>query len=537
MRLPELIAALSQRDAFPDDAGSAPVKVIQTHASVVFLAGDRAWKIKKPVDLGFLDFTSLASRQKDCEEEVRLNRRMVPDLYHGVWPVVRANGGDSLRVIRERSAELDRQAVEWVVEMSRLPAEGMVDVLIAENRLTADDLERFADDLALFHRRADDGPEVAASGEIDRLEQRIRDNVTHLESAVGKATEREGALLPSDFVPRLRRLTLAWLRRLAPTLERRRQEGRVRDGHGDLHARNLCRVDGRIRAYDCLEFNRRFRCADVAMEVAFLSMDLDRLGRHDLAEHFVASYVRSSGDTELPRPSLFFRLHYAIVRSMVEAIRLAATETPAAERPAIRSSLRSYAALAAGYLVEPATVLMMGLPATGKSVLARALAHSLRANVLRSDEIRKRLAGVEPNQHAGSSAYSEAATRRTYEEMSRQAQDVGASVILDAAHLTTAERAISIRAAKARGAVWLLAERTAEDAELAKRLAQRAVEPDNVSDATIDVVGMLRERREDASEISADRRLSFSATQGIEEASFDVVASLLRLADAASSGA
>lgn len=518
----DLVARMSDAATFPDASPDAPVEVVQTHASVVFLVGDRAWKIKKPVHLGFLDFSTLERRRADAEVELVLNRRMAPDLYLGVWPVVDGPAGP--RVVRDRARQ---DAVEWAVEMRRLPSEGMLDRVIARGELPVPALLRFADELAAFHARADDGPEVRAHGAIEVLRRRIDDNLARLARYGAQPVAGDQAALDPAFVERLGTRTRAWLEDLAPTLERRRGEGRVRDGHGDLHARNLCLVDGVIRAYDCLEFEPAYRCADVAMEVAFLSMDLDRLGHHEASAAFVDRYVAASGDEGVRGPWRFFRLHYAIVRAMVEAIRLAEPETPAAERPAIRALVRSYATLAAGYLVEPATILLMGLPATGKSTLARALAGPFLAGLLRSDAIRKGLAGIAPTERGAASLYSEASTERTYRALAEGAVAHLGSVVLDAAHLRRVERGWSLEAAAKRGGRWVVVETVAAEAEIARRLEGRAADPTNISDATPEVVRRLAHLREAPEEIPARRHVVIEAGTPPEVACLRVAERLL----------
>jgi aminoglycoside phosphotransferase family enzyme len=315
----------------------ASVDVAQTHASVVFLVGDTAWKAKKPVDLGFLDFSTLERRRADCERELRLNRRMVPGIYRGLAAVVRE--GDRIRVVREPAE--GAQVIEWLVEMRRLPAGGMLDRLVPAGGVTERHLRDFARRLADFHAHAAAGPDVRRHGALDVVRARQDDCLRRLAEHAANPTPGLDPPLDAAFVGALDRTARAWLDRIAPTLEARRRDGRVRDGHGDLQAANACMVDGRIEAYDCLEFEDAYRCADQAMDPSFLAMDLDRFGRPDLAESFLAAYADAAGERGIDELFRYFRMHYAIVRAMTESIRLHQPETAAADLPIIAAKVRA----------------------------------------------------------------------------------------------------------------------------------------------------------------------------------------------------
>ncbi len=536
VRLEELIEALRQPGNFPDAEHHGRVDVVQTHASVVFLVGDTAWKIKKPVNLGFLDFSTLEQRRDDCLAELALNRRLVPEIYRGLAAVVR-DGIDRVRVTRDPPPSAS--VIEWVVEMRRLPAEGMLDRLIERREVRPEMLRQFAADLAAFHARADGGPAVAIHGAMAVLERRIRDNLDRLAAHATRGSEGADAPLEPDFVRRLRDGALESLHRLEPLLERRRSAGAVRDGHGDLHARNLCLVDGRIIAYDCLEFQPAYRCADVAMDVAFLAMDLDRRGQTELAETFVDAYRAASGDATMDAPCRFFKLHYAIVRAMVESIRLHEAETPAEDHASIRDDVRSYAALAAGYLVEPATVLLMGLPASGKSTFATHLRTPLRATVLSSDRLRKALHGMDPTDRGSAALYAPSASEATYAALADATRRAAGSVIVDASHRLRSQRSLSVAAAKERGGRWILVELVADEATTERRMVLRGGDPRSVSDATIDVYRRLRAEREAPTEIPAARLITMaseprseaeSAAHSVSTAALAVLAALMGVA-------
>jgi aminoglycoside phosphotransferase family enzyme/predicted kinase len=508
---PELIGQLACAAALGVDPAK-PVDVVHTHASTVLLCGDRAWKVKKPVQLGFLDFSTLERRHADCAREIELNRRLAPGIYLGLSAVVRR--GPALQMVD--APAIGEEVIEWAVRMRRMPADGMLDRLVPAGGVTPEHMRDFARQLADFHASAravactgvgsqtGTGDLAEQSGSADDVARRLRGNLARL----------SGAPLEPAFLGALRVAAERWLERISPTLHERRAQGRVCDGHGDLHTRNLCMIDGQITAYDCLEFDDSLRCADVAADVGFLAMDLARLGRNDLAREFIAEYVRASGDGSIAEPARFFGFHYAIVRAMVEWIRLGQSETPAAERPAIIRAIRDFTMLAAGYAVEPATVLMMGLPATGKSTLGRALARHMRATVIESDRVRKELHGVAPTGRGPPEIYGADATGRTYAALADRVTSIRGSAVIDASHHTRAARASSIAAAISRTGPWLLLEVDADRATIEGRMRRRAQDPSSVSDATMDVHKRLLARRESPEDVDAGHRLLVRSHDG-----------------------
>jgi aminoglycoside phosphotransferase family enzyme/predicted kinase len=502
----ELVDRLRDPGAFPDAVG-ASVDVAQTHASVVFLVGDTAWKAKKPVDLGFLDFSTLERRRADCERELRLNRRMVPGIYRGLAAVVRE--GDRIRVVREPAE--GAQVIEWLVEMRRLPAGGMLDRLVPAGGVTERHLRDFARRLADFHAHAAAGPDVRRHGALDVVRARQDDCLRRLAEHAANPTPGLDPPLDAAFVGALDRTARAWLDRIAPTLEARRRDGRVRDGHGDLQAANACMVDGRIEAYDCLEFEDAYRCADQAMDPSFLAMDLDRFGRPDLAESFLAAYADAAGERGIDELFRYFQMHYAIVRAMTESIRLHQPETAAADLPIIAAKVRAYALLAAGYALEPATVLVMGLPATGKSTLAAHLARAMRAAVHSSDLVRKALHGVAPTDRADAGAYATSATDATYRALAGMVAGAERTVIVDASQRTRAQRAPLIAAAAARGVPWILVDVDADRRTIESRMARRAADPTRISDADLAVHDRLRAEREAPDEVPSAHRMQLTS--------------------------
>ncbi|MBI3978697.1 MAG: phosphotransferase [Chloroflexi bacterium] len=302
-RSPDILLALSDPAAYPHPAG--PIVVVQTHISIVFLAGPHAYKVKKAVDMGFLDYTSLASRRFYSHEEVRLNRRLAPDVYLGVVPIVEQRG-------RLRIGGAGRVR-DYAVQMRRLPADRMMDRMLAAGLVEAHHLGALAELIARFHAAVE--PAVPAEGAPAMVARVARQNLAEVEQFVGRtisaARYRAVASATQEF-----------LEAASDRLAARAATGRVREGHGDLRPENVC-LEAQPIVFDGVEFSRRLRVADVAAEVAFMAMELEAAGRPDLARCFVDAYVAASGDAEIPELLDFYRCQRAVVRGKVISLRLA----------------------------------------------------------------------------------------------------------------------------------------------------------------------------------------------------------------------
>ena len=419
MELGKLIDAL--RGSSPD--------VVQTHISVVFLAGGHVYKLKKPVNFGFLDFSTLEKRKHFCEEEVRLNRRLAPEVYLGVVPVARGTDG---RVRFEGEGEV----LEWAVKMRRLPAGASFLERLQRDDLSPALLGAFAVRLADFHRRAEAGPRVAESGRYETVASNARDNFA-------QSTAQIDSIISRALFDRLRGATETALERFRPLIEARAARGVPRDTHGDLHLDHVYYFPDRaapddLVAIDCIEFAEQFRHADPLADAAFLAMDLTFQGRPDLANSFTASYLRATGDAEGASLFPFYTAYRAAVRAKVDGMTAVEEEVPEPKRAEARTQARAHWLLALGSMEDaerrPALVLVAGLPGTGKSTLARGLADLGRLALIRSDVVRKELAGLPPDV-PGEGLYTPEWTERTYTECLRRAKAIltdGGRVIVDA---------------------------------------------------------------------------------------------------------
>ncbi|HKB04495.1 MAG TPA: AAA family ATPase [Gemmataceae bacterium] len=440
MDLSELLAALSDPAAYPRPA---PVEVRQTHISAVFLVGDTVYKIRKPVRLGFVDFGTLEKRKHDCDEEVRLNRRLAPGVYRGVVPITVEGGKGRVGGAGE--------PIEWAVEMVRLPEDATLNARLARDEVTAEQIERVALRIADFHRTSERGVHVSRFGHFDFVVGNARENFT-------QAAGHVGLTIGQQVYDRCRELTEQALGDLKPLIDSRAARGVPCDTHGDLHLSHVYLFPDRpppddLVIIDCIEFAERFRFADPVADIAFLVMDLAFHGRRDLAGACANAYFVASGDEEGRRLLPFYVAYRAVVRAKVEGMQAREPEVPEDERVCRRYSAHAHWRLALGTLEDPlrrsAVVLVGGLPGTGKSTLSRALARAANFTVIRSDEIRKELAGVPVTERAAE-CYTPEWTELTYSECLRRlrtALDTGGRVIVDASFAQEAHRALFLEEA------------------------------------------------------------------------------------------
>lgn len=466
------------------------VQIVQTHLSVVCLTDELVFKLKKACTLPFVDFAPLENRRAACRDEVRLNRRLCPDVYLGTAALRRLDGSLRFAPIGDDEHQDD---LDVAVVMRRLPQERMLDVLLADSVVEAAQIGELAEDVARFHENAERGPEIDALGDPARLATFARNNFTELAMV-------RGAVSPPALLAATRHASETAFARILPTLRARLAAGRVVDGHGDLHARNIC-MTAPPTIYDCIEFEPAFRRCDVATEVAFLVMDLRYRGADELARAFVQSYVAASGDEQLPDLLPVLTSYRAMVRAKVSALQVHDHDIEREERRHARLSTRAHLQLAAGCLLEagPARwIVLCGPPASGKSVVARHLARVCRWPHITTDIERKRMAGIPSHHRAAEEHYTPWFSQRTYEavfEAARQAQRAGHPIVLlDGNFATRARRAEVSAAALASGASTTFVHVQVDVATATLRAARRCEQAQDPSDAGVDVT--LQRHRE-----------------------------------------
>jgi hypothetical protein len=501
-------AALEARTVHrdPDSAGrAAPIELVQTHISSVFLTAGHVFKFKRPVRLGFADFSALADRERFCHAEVTLNRRLAEGVYLDVLPLCEApreepraaEGADGAGYALGGGGPV----VDWCVVMRRLPAERMLDQRLRGGTLDEAELEALARVLVDFHGRPEAADAALARfGELPVLRENWDENFRQSEPFVGQVLER------ADF-DALREAVEGWLTRNEALLHARAQGGYVRDGHGDLRCEHvyLGGAQEGTKIIDCIEFNDRFRYGDVANDLAFLLMDLVAQGQPGLARALLERYRALSGDADLARLVPFYACYRATVRGKVTAFKLGDRNLAPERREVARERARAFYALALDFarqMAPPVLVLVCGLMGTGKTALAEALAARSGLATYNSDALRKALAAESATRNGqgarvpyGTGIYSAEWNARTYDALfERGAAELraGRSVILDASFSRRAGRGRAAELARRHGARMVLLECRLDEARTRERLCARERQGGSVSDGREALYGRQR---------------------------------------------
>lgn len=495
----ELIEAMSRPEFYPHRP--SVIELVQTHISLIFLAGDLVYKVKKAVNFGFLDFSTLEQRREDCEKEIRLNRRFAPQFYLGVETICRQSG----KLVLASDGEI----VEYAVVMKRLPEEAMLSNVLQQGRADIEIMDSIAAKLAAFHAGAETGGEIDKLGGINTIRKNHAENFEQTKAYIGRTISRE----KYDFIK-------SWVDKFIAEkgylLNERVSNHRIRDCHGDLHIEHICLADT-IVFFDCIEFNDRFRYSDVAADVAFLKMDLDFKGYPQYGERFANAYIRLSGDPVVESMIPLYQCYYAYVRGKVIGFRIDDPSISQEGRAASQEIAKRYFDLALKYAarpVRPVMIITTGLMGTGKSVLARNVANIIDAVVIRTDVLRKELLDIRPEEkhleEFGEGIYSEEFTKKTYQEaLSRAATALtsGQSVIIDASYKDREERIRATQAAIQAGADFFVLECVCSESVVKERLTRRRGDSSEASDGRWELYASQKSQFDPVTEIEPKSHL------------------------------
>jgi len=479
--LPPLIQQMLQPGFYPHSV-TEPVQLIQTHASFVLLTGDYTYKIKKPVDFGFLDYSTLEKRQHFCTQELLMNRRTAPEIYLEVLPIIQSDdkfhfGSNSPDIT---PAEV---AVEYAVKMREFPQDSLFPSLLERGQLTEPIMADLGREVAKFHSTAISNSYIRTFGEVSQIRTAIDNNYLISQKYIGGPQTQTQYQETKDY-------TDAFFANNPELFERRIANNKIRECHGDLHLRNIALWQDKILLFDCIEFNEPFRFVDVMYDVAFTVMDLESRGRRDLGNVFLNTYIEQTGDWEGVQVLPLYLSRQAYVRAKVTSLMLDDASVSTAQKAEISQTAAHYYKLAWEY-TKPRRgklTLMSGLSGSGKSTVARYLATRTGAIQIRSDAVRKHLGGIPLNERGGQDLYSDEMTAQTYGrllELGIMLADRGWDVILDAKFDRQNLRTDAINLAQSHGLSWQIVYCTAPIAVLRERLQQRR---GDIADATAELL-------------------------------------------------
>ncbi len=459
---------------FPDNPSGA--RLIQTHISYVFLTGKFAYKIKKPVNLGFLDFTTLEKRKFFCEKELELNKRLSSGLYLEVLPITREGEGF---VFSGKG-----KAVEYCVKMLELPQERIMTRLVKEEKAGRDIIDKLVEILAGFYEHAESSPEIDHYGSAEIISLNTSENFSQTKDFIGRTIE------PEQYVF-IKSMTEDFVAKNSALLKQRIRDKRIRDCHGDLHTGNIFVAD-KIFIFDCIEFNERFRYSDVLCDIAYLAMDLEFLGAKDLADYFIGRFSKQSREKDNSELLLFYMAYRAYVKFKVTSFMLDDKGIRASDKTDIAKRAQQYSGLAFNYMVrlnrpEAAVLVMAGLPGTGKSRWGRILSSIFDARLLKTDLIRKGMFAEkwQPDSYSRG-IYSKTAKEQVYDNMFRQAENIVKGknpVILDGTFGTRKAIEMARRIAYGNKALFAVVELVCSDRNLLKNRFDRRAKKDSLSHA------------------------------------------------------
>lgn len=455
--------------------------LIETHISWVLLTGPCAYKIKKPVNFGFLDFSGLEQRRHFCQEELRLNQRLAPDLYLGVLPI---SGTPERPLLND-----DSQPIEYAVRMKQFPGDQQLEQLLARQELNFGHMAQIATVVADFHQRIDSSGSGSDSpfGTPELVMAPVLQNFEQIKPLLTEPSDRTD-------IEQIELWAQDTFERLHPLFEKRKQTGMIRECHGDLHLGNITLIDGQVTLFDCIEFSESFRWIDTMSEIAFFAMDLEDRGLVNFASHFVNAYLEQTGDYSGLQLLGFYKSYRALVRAKVALFRLQQEGPDSPEAATILAQYRGYIRLAQSYMKIPnrCLLLMHGYSGTGKTTVSNELVNELGLIRLRSDVERKRFFSRQDNrsQLPDGNIYSHQASELTFSHIANTALEIlnaGYSLVIDATFLQKLYRDIFVALAEQQGVPVQIIHCQLDDALVRERIGQRANAGQDASDADLSI--------------------------------------------------
>lgn len=472
--LPPLIQQMLQADFYPHSV-EEPVQLVQTHVSYVLLTGEYAYKIKKPVNFGFLDYSTLAKRQHFCQEELRLNKRAAAIIYLDALPISQTSEAYTLGS--------DANPVEYAVKMRQFPQSTLLSQKFERDELTEERLWQLAEAIAQFHQKAETTDYIRSFGAAEQIREAIDENYDQTVDFIG------GPQTQAQF-DATKAYTDDFFATQQGILEQRVKQDKIRACHGDLHLNNICDWQDQLLLFDCIEFNEPFRFVDVMFDIAYIIMDLTVQGRRDLAAVFLSHYVEQTGDWEGLQVLPLYVSRQSYVRAKVTSFLLNDPAVSEQEKQKASAQAAPYYTLAYTY-VKPQLgrlIVMSGLSGAGKSTAARELSRQLGAIYIRSDAVRKHLAGMPVEQRGDDSIYTPEMTQKTYDRLIALGVSLasqGYTVILDAKFDRQATRGKAIAQAQTQNIPLTIVACTAPAEILQQRVQQRQ---GDIADATVAVL-------------------------------------------------
>jgi uncharacterized protein len=499
--LPALIGQMLSPEFYPHPV-TEPIELMQTHASYVLLTGNFAYKLKKPVNFGFLDYSTVEKRQHFCTEEIRLNQRGAKELYLEVLPI--AKRGDNYAFGNAG------EVVDYAVKMVQFPQAALLSNMFEAGTIGNPDIEEMGQVVAEFHANAQTSEYISSFGTASRIRESIDNNYNQTAKYIDRAQTQAQYTETKAYTDR-------FSIEHAELFQERVNSGFIHECHGDLHLRNICRWHDKILLFDCIEFNEPFRFVDTMYDVAFTVMDLEARGRKDLANRFLNTYAEQSGDWAGLQVLPFYLSRQAYVRAKVTSFLLDDAGISDADKEVAAKTAGAYYHQAWAYTQprQGKLIMLAGLSGSGKSTLGKHIAQKIGAIQLRSDAVRKHLGGIALLEKGDASLYTPEMTARTYDrvlELGSKLAAQGFTVILDAKYDRVSLRATVINLAQARSIPLRMLHCTAPEQVLRARLQQRT---GDIADATVDLLGSQQASWEDVTPAERGYLVTVDTTQDI----------------------